>query len=68
MDKGKGFVTFPRQLKSDGIKRLMERALCAQGIRKELLQNKRRQEFQANHSYRKWFKTRCELAGALLRE
>lgn len=61
--RAKGFVTIPKQLKSDGIKRLMERALWAQGIRKDLLQNKRRHEFQANHSYRKWFKTRCELAG-----
>ncbi len=60
---GKGIVTIPKQLKSDGIKRLMERALWAQGLRKNLSVNKRRHEFQANHSYRKWFKTRCELAG-----
>ena len=61
--KGKGMVTIPKQLKSDGVKRLMERALWAQGLRKDLLKNNRRHEFQANHSYRKWFKTRCELAG-----
>jgi hypothetical protein len=61
--KGKGIVTVPKQLKSDGIKRLMERALWAQGLRKDLPKNKKRHEFQANHSYRKWFKTRCELAG-----
>ena len=60
--KGKGIVTMPKQLKSDGIKRLMERALWAQGVRKNLSKNKKRHEFQANHSYRKWFKTRCELA------
>jgi hypothetical protein len=61
--KGKGIVTMPKQLKSDGIKRLIERALWAQGIRKNLPGNKKRHEFLANHSYRKWFKTRCELAG-----
>jgi hypothetical protein len=61
--KGTGIVTIPKQLKSDGIKRLMERALWAQGLRKHLSKNKRRHEFQANHSYRKWFKTRCELGG-----
>ena len=53
----------PRQLKADGIKRLMERALWAQGVRKKLSNNKKRHEFQVNHSYRKWFKTRCEIAG-----
>ena len=60
---GKGIVTIPKQLKAEGIKRLMERALWAQGIRKNLSKDRRRHEFQANHSYRKWFKTRCELAG-----
>lgn len=61
--RGKGIVTIPKQLKSDGIKRLMERALWAQGIRKDLPKNKKRHEFQANHAYRKWFKTRCEMSG-----
>jgi len=61
--KGKGIITMPKQLKPDGIKRLMERALWAQGIRKNLSNAKKRHEFQVNHSYRKWFKTRCELAG-----
>lgn len=61
--KGAGFVSAPKQLKPDGIKRLMERAIWAQGLRKKLAPNKKRHEFQANHSYRKWFKTRCEIAG-----
>jgi hypothetical protein len=61
--KGNGVITIPRQLKPDGIKRLMERALWAQGLRRSLPPGKRRHEFQVNHSYRKWFKTRCELAG-----
>jgi hypothetical protein len=61
--KGAGFVSTPLQLKPDGIKRLMERAIWAQGLRKKLAPNKKRHEFQANHSYRKWFKTRCEMSG-----
>jgi integrase len=61
--KGKGIVTQPRKLKSSGIKRLIERALWAQGIRKTLVENKRRHFFQADHGMRKWFKTRCKIAG-----
>jgi hypothetical protein len=61
--KGKGIITLPKKLKSSGIKRLIERALWAQSIRKKLSDNRRRHEFQANHSTRKYFKTRCELAG-----
>jgi len=61
--KGAGIASVPKQLKPDGIKRLMERAIWAQGLRKKLAPNKKRHEFQANHSYRKWFKTRCEIAG-----
>jgi len=61
--KGAGFVSAPLQLKPDGIKRLMERAIWAQGLRKKLAPNKKRHEFQVNHSYRKWFKTRCEMSG-----
>jgi hypothetical protein len=49
--------------KSSGVKRLVERALWAQGVRKTLLLGKRRHEFQADHGFRKWFKTRCELSG-----
>lgn len=33
---GRGFITKPKKLKSTGIKRLIERALWAQGIRKKL--------------------------------
>ena len=61
--KGTGLVKTPKQLRPDGIKRLMERAIWAQGLRKKLDGNKKRHEFQANHSYRKWFKTRCEMSG-----
>jgi integrase len=60
---GKGLATIPVQLKSSGLKRLMERALWAQGIRTVLEKGKKRHEFQVDHGYRKFFKTRCELAG-----
>ena len=61
--KGKGIVTIPKRLKATGIKRLIERALWAQGIRSQLEKDRRRHEFQADHGFRKWFKTRCESAG-----
>lgn len=61
--QGRGLVTVPKQLSSLGVKRLMERAIWAQGLRKKLEPGKKRHPFQANHSLRKWFKTRCEIAG-----
>ena len=61
--QGRGFVTFPKKLSSLGVKRLMERAIWAQGLRKKLEPGKKRHPYQANHSLRKWFKTRCEISG-----
>jgi hypothetical protein len=61
--QGRGLVTIPKKLTSLGVKRLMERAIWAQGLRKKLEPGKKRHPFQANHSLRKWFKTRCEIAG-----
>lgn len=61
--QGRGLVSVPQQLSAAGIKRLMERALWAQGQRKKLENGKKRHPYQANHSLRKWFRTRCELAG-----
>ena len=58
-----GLVNNPVRLKSSGIKRLMEDALWSQGIRKRLEPGQRRHEFQVDHGYRKWFKTRCEQSG-----
>jgi integrase len=60
---GKGLVTHPHKLAASGIKRLIERAIWAQGLRKKLEDGKKRHPFQAVHSFRKWFKTRCELGG-----
>ncbi|MGC1932221.1 MAG: hypothetical protein WA667_24885, partial [Candidatus Nitrosopolaris sp.] len=61
--QGRGLVTKPKKLSSLGIKRMMERAIWAQGLRKKLEPGKKRHPYQANHSLRKWFKTRCENAG-----
>ena len=61
--QGRGLVTCPKKLTSLGVKRLMERAIWAQGLRKKLEPGKKRHPYQANHSLRKWFKTRCEIAG-----
>lgn len=59
----RGLITMPKKLKSSGIKRLIERALVAQGLRKKLEDGKKRHPYQAVHSFRKWFKTHCELGG-----
>ena len=62
-DKGKGLVTRPNKLTSIGIKKLVNRAIWAQGLRKKLEDGKKRHPWQAIHSYRKWYKTRCEMGG-----
>jgi integrase len=59
----KGLITIPKKLTAIGVKRLMERAIWAQGLRKKLEAGKKRHPFPTNHSLRKYFKTRCELAG-----
>jgi len=61
--QGRGLATHPKKLASLGIKRLMERAIWAQHLRKKLEPGKKRHPYQANHSLRKWFKTRCEMSG-----
>ena len=58
-----GIVKEPKKLQSTGVKRLVETALWTQGLRQKLNPNKRRHEFQADHGFRKMFKTRCELSG-----
>jgi integrase len=60
-----GTITDPKKLQSSGVKRMMETALWTQGLRSELDPGKRRHEFQADHGLRKFFKTRCELAGMM---
>ena len=61
--QGRGLVTRPKKLTSTGIKRLINRALWAQGLRIKLKEGKKRNPYQAIHSLRKWFKTKCELSG-----
>ncbi|WP_042685458.1 tyrosine-type recombinase/integrase [Candidatus Nitrosotenuis chungbukensis] len=56
----RGMVTASKKLKASGVKRLIERALKAQGIRKTLPAGQKRYEFQADHGFRKFFKTHTE--------
>lgn len=63
INTGTGLITIPKKLEPTGIKRLIERAIWAQGLRKKLENGKKRHPFQAIHCFRKWFKTRCEIAG-----
>lgn len=58
-----GLVTAPKKLKSGGVKRLVEDALWTQNIRNKSQINGKRYEFQSNHGFRRWFKTRCEMSG-----
>jgi hypothetical protein len=58
-----GTIKAPEKLKSSGVKRLIEDALWTQGIRKKSNLKRNRYEFQTDHGLRKWFKTRCEIAG-----
>jgi integrase len=57
-----GVATYPKQLKSSGIKSLIERALKAQGLVKPLnKQNKeRRREWKGAHGLRKFYQTTAE--------
>ena len=59
----RGMVSAPLKFKSEGVKRLVEDALWTQGLRKKVSHDKKRHEFQTDHGFRKWFKTRCELSG-----
>jgi len=59
----RGIVTVPKKLKDTRVKSLMERASRAQGIRTKLKEGKKRYEFATDHGFRKFMKTRCEIAG-----
>jgi len=61
--RGRGSIGEPRKLQTLGVKRLVERAHWAQGLRTKLKNGKKRHQYQANHGFRKWFKTRCETSG-----
>ena len=51
--EGNGFITKPKKLASSGIKRLIERAIWAQGLRKKLENEKKKHLFSAKHGFRK---------------
>jgi hypothetical protein len=55
-----GLATSPKKLKSSGIKRLLERAVWEQGIRKPLIEGVNRHEWKIAHGYRKAYKSRAE--------
>ena len=55
-----GLATVPRKLKSSGIRSIISRAEWEQGIREPISKGKKRHEFQAVHSFRKFFKSHCE--------
>ena len=55
-----GLATYPKKLKSSGIKRLLERALWEQGIRQPLIESAKRHEWKAAHGLRKFYKSRTE--------
>ncbi|MGA7368760.1 MAG: hypothetical protein WBX01_06485 [Nitrososphaeraceae archaeon] len=58
-----GTIKEAAKLKSSGVKRLLEDALWTQGLRRKADLKRNRYEFQTNHGFRKWFKTRCEQSG-----
>jgi hypothetical protein len=57
-----GVATYPKQLKSSGIKSLIERALKAQGLVKPLNKNnkERRREWKGCHGLRKFYQSNAE--------
>ena len=59
-ERSKGIAQFPKKLQSVAIKRIIERALWAQKIRKKLNEGERRHEWKTVHGFRKFFKTRAE--------
>ena len=58
-----GKIKDAAKLQTSGVKRLIEDSLWTQGIRRKSNLKRNRYEFQAGHGFRKWFKTRCEIAG-----
>jgi integrase len=60
---GQRTTKLPRRLGVESIGRIVEIALKEEGIREPLQDGAKRYQFQANHGFRKWFKTAAELAG-----
>lgn len=55
-----GLAAKPKKLESIAVKRIIERGLWEQGIRKPLPKGKKHHEWKAAHGFRKYFKTKAE--------
>jgi integrase len=60
-----GTISDPKKLQSLGVKRIMEKALWTEGLRRKLDSGKRRHEFQADHGLRK-FLVSCSVIVSLI--
>lgn len=57
-----GLAAQPKKLESAAVKRIIERGLWEQGIRKPLPTGTKHHEWKAAHGFRKYFKTKAEQA------
>jgi integrase len=57
-----GLATCPKKLKSSGVKRIIERAIWEQGLRRPLVDGAKRHDWKAAHGFRKFYKSRAEQA------
>ncbi len=55
-----GLAARPKKLESIAVKRIIERGLWEQGIRKPLRDGMKHHEWKAAHGFRKYFKTKAE--------
>jgi integrase len=55
-----GLANRPKKLESIAVKRIIERGLWEQGIRKPLPEGAKHHEWKAAHGFRKYFKTKAE--------
>ena len=55
-----GLATYPKKLKSSGIKRMIERTLWEQDIHQTLASGVKRHEWKVAHGFRKLYKSRTE--------
>lgn len=55
-----GLAAEPKKLRSIAVKRIIERGLWEQGIRKPLPEGIKHHEWKAAHGFRKYFKTKAE--------
>lgn len=59
----KGLATCPTKISYSGLLKIIDRAYWTQGLRQPLSDGKKRHPWKLTHGFRKWFKTRTELAG-----